>query len=157
MSAVQQAGVIGLGKAFAPVLPCPRSRRVRQISRARPETLGLVAISAATETRLLPCAVTVTTGVRPRRPLVRPFGGLSSWPDSSSEQSQAPRSAAVFITSQVSSRQAAIAASSRSAARRARTWTLHSIRCSRISSPASVYSTWNRLCTSSPIRASVQH
>jgi hypothetical protein len=40
----------------------------------------------------------LTTGVRPRRPQVRPFGGLSPWPDSSSKQSQAPRSAAVFLS-----------------------------------------------------------
>ena len=55
------------------------------------------AISAAIETRLLPCAVTFTTGVRPRRPQVRPLGGLRPWPDSSSKQSHAPRSAAVLL------------------------------------------------------------
>jgi hypothetical protein len=44
------------------------------------------------------CAVTFTTGVRPRRPRVRPFGGLRPWPDSSSKQSQAPRSAAVLLS-----------------------------------------------------------
>jgi hypothetical protein len=39
--------------------------------------------------------VTITTGVRPRRPQVRPLGGgLRPWPDSSWKQSQAPRSAA---------------------------------------------------------------
>jgi len=43
-----------------------------------------------------------------------------------------------FITGQVSSRQAAIRASSRSAARLAGTWTLHPIRCSSRSIPASV-------------------
>src|SRR5262245_5972863 len=43
-----------------------------------------------------------------------------------------------FITGQASSRQAAIAASSRSAARRAGTCTLHPIRCSSRSSPARV-------------------
>ena len=32
-----------------------------------------------------------------RRPQVRPLGGLSPWPDSSSRQSQAPRSAAVLL------------------------------------------------------------
>ena len=43
-----------------------------------------------------------------------------------------------FMTGQVSSRQAAMASSSRSAARRAGTWTLQPIRCSSTSSPASV-------------------
>ena len=57
-----------------------------------------VAITAATETRLLPWAVTLTTGVWPRRPQVRPFGGLRPGPDSSSKQSQAPRSAAVLLS-----------------------------------------------------------
>jgi hypothetical protein len=33
------------------------------------------------------------TGVRPRRPPVRPFGGLKPCPDSSSKTSQAPYSA----------------------------------------------------------------
>src|SRR5947207_9594219 len=55
-----------------------------------------MAISAASETRLLLPPVTLTTGVWPRRPQVRPFGGLRPWPDSSSKQSQAPRSAAVL-------------------------------------------------------------
>src|SRR6266436_9749241 len=53
-------------------------------------------MSAASDTRLLLPPVTFTTGVWPRRPQVRPLGGLSPWPDSSSKQSQAPRSAAVF-------------------------------------------------------------
>jgi hypothetical protein len=56
-----------------------------------------MAISAASETRVSCPPVTVTTGVWPRRPQVRPFGGLSPWPDSSSQQSQAPRSAAVLL------------------------------------------------------------
>src|SRR3954470_6114868 len=55
-----------------------------------------MATSAATDSRGALWAVTCTTGVRPRRPQVRPFGGLSPWPDSSSKISQAPRSAAVF-------------------------------------------------------------
>ena len=50
-----------------------------------------------------------------------------------------------------------MAASSRSAARRAGTCTLHPIRCSSTSIPASVYSTRNRRATSSAIRARVQH
>ena len=62
-----------------------------------------------------------------------------------------------FTTGQVSSLHRAIAASSRSAARRAGTCTLHPSRCSSTSSPASVYSTRNRRLTSSPIRANVQH
>ena len=56
-----------------------------------------MAISAAREIRLLLPPVTVTTGVLPRRPQVRPFGGLRPWPDSSSKQSQAPRSAAALL------------------------------------------------------------
>jgi hypothetical protein len=59
--------------------------------------LALVQISAAIETRLVPAAVTRTTGVRPRRPQVRPLGGLRPWPASSSKQTQAPKSAAFFL------------------------------------------------------------
>jgi hypothetical protein len=44
------------------------------ISRGRQP--GLMHRSAASETRLLLPPVTVTTGVVPRRPQVRPFGGL---------------------------------------------------------------------------------
>src|SRR5260370_36676495 len=58
---------------------------------------GLTAISAASDTRLLLPPVTVTTGVWPRRPQLRPFGGLKPWPDSSSKQVQAPRAAAVLL------------------------------------------------------------
>ena len=95
MGGVQQAGVVRLVKALAPVLagPAVQVDTVDQPGRRLP---GLAATSAATETRLLPCAVTFTTGVRPRRPQVRPLGGLRPWPDSSSKQSQAPRSAAVL-------------------------------------------------------------
>src|SRR5207247_2141234 len=50
--------------------------------------------SAASETRLLLPPVTVTSGVIPRRPQVRPFGGLEPWPDSSSKPTRAPRPAA---------------------------------------------------------------
>jgi len=53
-------------------------------------------MSAASDTRRLPEPVTFTTGVVPRRPQVRPLGGLKPWPDSSSKTSQAPRSAAVL-------------------------------------------------------------
>ena len=61
------------------------------------------------------------------------------------------------MTGQVSSRHLAIFSSSRSAARRAGTCTLHPIRCSSTSIPASVYSTPNRRQTWSATRASVQH
>jgi len=54
-------------------------------------------ISAAIETRLVPWAVTLTTGERPRRPQVRPWGSLRPWPSSSSKQTQAPRSVALFL------------------------------------------------------------
>src|SRR4051812_6383745 len=57
-----------------------------------------MATSAATDSRGAFWAVTRTTGVRPRRPQVRPVGGLSPWPDSSSKTSQAPRSAAVLLS-----------------------------------------------------------
>src|SRR6266513_2408129 len=46
--------------------------------------------------RVLCAPVTFTTGVWPRRPQVRPLGGLKPWPDSSSKTSQAPRSAAAL-------------------------------------------------------------
>ena len=39
---------------------------------------AFVQISAAMETRLVPAAVTFTTGVRPPRPQVRPLDGLRS-------------------------------------------------------------------------------
>ena len=61
------------------------------------------------------------------------------------------------MTGHVSCLQAAITASSRSAARRAGTWTLHPIRCGSTSIPASVHWTRNRRATRSAIRASVQH
>ena len=54
-------------------------------------------MSASSDTRFLLPPVTRTTGVWPRWPQVRPFGGLKPWPDSSSKQSQAPRSAAVLL------------------------------------------------------------
>jgi hypothetical protein len=54
-------------------------------------------MSAASEIRLLLPPVTVTTGVWPRGPQVRPFGGLKPWPDSFSKQIQAPKSAAVLL------------------------------------------------------------
>src|SRR3954471_4210909 len=57
-----------------------------------------MATSAATDSRGAFWAVTCTTGVWPRWPQVRPFGGLSPWPDSSSKTSQAPRSAAVVLS-----------------------------------------------------------
>lgn len=44
----------------------------------------------------MPAAVTRTTGARPRRPQVRPLGGLRRWPATSSKQSQVPKSAALF-------------------------------------------------------------
>jgi hypothetical protein len=46
-------------------------------------------MSAASDTRPLLPPVTVTTGVVPRRPQVRPFGGLKPCPDSSSNTSRA--------------------------------------------------------------------
>ncbi len=95
MRGIQQAGIVGLVKALAAVLAGP-AVEVGAVDQLAPAVPGLVAISAAIETRLLPCAVTFTTGVRPRRPQVRPLGGLRPWPDSSSKQSQAPRSAAVL-------------------------------------------------------------
>jgi hypothetical protein len=65
--------------------------------------------------------------IRPRRPARRPGPPPS------------------FTTGQASSRHAAIRSSSRSAARRAGTYTLQPIRCSSTSIPASVYSTPNPL------------
>ena len=62
-----------------------------------------------------------------------------------------------FNTGHVSARHAAIRASSRSAARRAGTCTLHPIRCSSKSTPARVYSTLNRERITAAMRASVQH
>src|SRR4051795_3729053 len=55
-------------------MPRRRPRWVRKISRGR--CPGLTATSAATDSRGLLAAVTRTTGVRPRRPQVRPVGGL---------------------------------------------------------------------------------
>src|SRR4051812_23071918 len=49
-----------------------------------------MATSAATDSRGAFWAVTCTTGVRPRRPQVRPVGGLSPCPDSSSIPARRP-------------------------------------------------------------------
>ena len=93
MGGVQQPGVVLLGEALALLAAAAGVHAVDQ-----PGPLpGLTAISAASDTRLLLPPVTVTTGVVPRRPQVRPFGGLKPWPDSSSKTSQAPRSAAVLL------------------------------------------------------------
>jgi hypothetical protein len=90
---VQEPGVAGLDEALPLVLAVAGMGAVDQ-----PGLLpGRVAISAASDTRVLWPPVTVTTGVWPRRPQVRPFGGLRPWPDSSSKTSQAPRSAAVLL------------------------------------------------------------
>ena len=91
---VQEPGVVLLGEPLALIARAGR-RCVRKISRG-PQP-GRTAISAASDTRVSWPPVTVTTGVWPRRPQVRPFGGLRPWPDSSSQQSQAPRSAAVLL------------------------------------------------------------
>ena len=61
------------------------------------------------------------------------------------------------MTGRVSSFHVVTAASSRSTARRAGTCTLHPIRCSSTSIPASVQSTRNRRRTTFAIRARVQH
>ena len=48
----------------------------------------------AADTRPEPFPDTATTGVRPRRPQVRAFGGRSVWPASSSKHRYAPVTAA---------------------------------------------------------------
>ena len=69
---VQEPGVV---RSVNPLRLSPRRARwVRQISRGR--CPGRTAISAASDTRVSCPPVTVTTGVWPRRPQVRPFGGL---------------------------------------------------------------------------------
>jgi hypothetical protein len=90
---VQEPGVARLGEPLARIAP---PGAVRAVNQPRPLP-GPTAISAASDTRLSCPPVTLTTGVRPRRPQGRPFGGLSPWPDSSSQQSQAPRSAAALL------------------------------------------------------------
>ncbi|GAA4982717.1 hypothetical protein GCM10025734_04180 [Kitasatospora paranensis] len=70
----------------------PVWRRSRWHSRVRDP--GRIASSSATETRPEPRPETLTTGVIPRRPHVRPLGGLRVNPASSSKQihpSQAAR------------------------------------------------------------------
>jgi len=71
---VQQLGVVHLGEALSPVAAVPAGV-VHAVDQPGPAP-GLIAISAASETRLLLAPVTLTTGARPRRPQVRPFGGL---------------------------------------------------------------------------------
>src|SRR6185369_3203483 len=85
---VQEPGVIRLGEPLA-LIPPPGA--VRAVDQARPVT------RPDGDTRVSCPPVTFTTGVRPRRPQVRPLGGLRPWPDSSWKQSQAPRSAAVLL------------------------------------------------------------
>src|ERR1700758_72978 len=99
MGAAQQAGVIRLGEALAATLAGP-AIQVGAVDQPRPLGGGA---GPGTDQRgdrdaLAAWAVTFTTGVRPRRPQVRPFGGFRPWPDSSSKQSQAPRSAAVLLS-----------------------------------------------------------
>jgi len=94
MRGIQQAGVFRLGEALAALLAGP-AVEVGAVDQLGPAGGAGPAAGAAIETRILPCAVTFTTGVRRRRPWCGPLGGLRPWPDSSSKQSQAPRSAAV--------------------------------------------------------------
>jgi hypothetical protein len=91
---VQEAGVLVLGEPLA--LICA-ARAVRAVDQPRPLIRPDRDQRGASDTRVSWPPVTVTTGVWPRRPQVRPFGGLRPWPDSSSRQSQAPRSAAVLL------------------------------------------------------------
>jgi hypothetical protein len=70
---IEQTGVIGLGKALASAFG---GAAVQVDAVGEPWPAAFVQISAAMETRLVPAAVTFTTGVQPRRPQVRPLGGL---------------------------------------------------------------------------------
>jgi hypothetical protein len=120
MGAVQQAGVIGLGEALAAVLAVPAVQVGAVGQPGPPGCAGLGGDERGQRDALAAWAVTRTTGVRSWRSQVPPLGGLRPWPDSYSKQSQAPRSAvALFVTGQVSCFHAAMASSSRSAARRA--------------------------------------
>jgi hypothetical protein len=92
---VQEPGVVRLGEAFAPVVAVPAAG-AGAVDQPGPQP-GRVAISAASDTRVLGPPAARTTRVWPRRPQVRPLGGLRPWPDSSWKQSQAPRSAAALI------------------------------------------------------------
>ena len=78
---------------------------------------GLEQASPATETRPEPLPDTLTTGVRPRGAQVRALGGRRFCPASSSKQIYAPVAAASLELAQVVALHAAIAFSSRSAAR----------------------------------------
>ncbi|MFE3269217.1 hypothetical protein [Streptomyces sp. NPDC059215] len=75
VSGIRQVGVVGLGETLASVFGgAAVYMDAIEISRGR--WPALVQINAAIETRLVPAAVTFTSGVRPRRPQVRPLGGL---------------------------------------------------------------------------------
>jgi hypothetical protein len=139
MGAVEQAGVIGLDKALAPVLAVP-AVQVDAVDQPGPaggagpgadqrgDRDALAALSGYPHDR---GAAAPSPGASLRRP--QALAGLVLEAEPGAQVRRRP-----FITGQVSSRHATMASSSRSAARRAGTWTLHPIRCSSTSSPASV-------------------
>ena len=139
MGAVQQAGVIGLVKALAAVLAGP-AIEVGAVDQPRPagapgpggdqrgDRDALAALGGHLHHR---SAAAPAPGASLRRP--QALAGLVFEAEPGAQVRRRP-----FITGQVSSRQAAIAVSSRSAARRAGTCTLQPVRCSSTSSPARV-------------------
>jgi hypothetical protein len=156
VGAVQQAGVISLVKALAPVLAGPA------VQVGAVDQPGLAAWPGADQ-RGDRDALAALRGDPHDGGMAAPSPGTSFWRPQAlaglilEAEPGAQVRRRPFMTGQVSSRQAAIWSSSRSAARRAGTCTLQPIRCSSTSSPASVYSTRNRSRTSPPMRASVQH
>jgi hypothetical protein len=140
MGAVQQAGILGLGEPLAAMLAGP-AVQVGAVDQPRP--FGGVAgpggdqrgdrdaLASLGGHRRYRSAAAAAPGASLGRP--QALAGLVLEAEPGAQVRRRP-----FMTGQVSSRQAAIAASSRSAARRAGTWTLHPIRCSSTSSPAGV-------------------
>ena len=137
MGGVQQAGIVGLGEALAPVLAMPAGgvsavdqpgpaagpgadqrghRQALATLRGHPHHRGMAAASP---------------GAALRRP--QALAGLVFEAQPGTQVRRRP-----FITSQVSCRHLAICASSRSAAWRAGICTLHPSRCSSTCIPASV-------------------
>ena len=94
--AVQQPGVLVLGEPLA-LVPARMPAGVHPVDQPRP--LALPDRDQRSQRHpggLAPAGHRDHRGYG-RAPQVRPFGGLRPWPDSSSKQTQAPRSAAALL------------------------------------------------------------
>jgi hypothetical protein len=151
MGGVQQAGVARLVKALAPVLAVP-AVQVDTVDQPGPAA-GACRRPAPPPRRA--CCLARSPSP-PGYGHVRPLGGLRPWPDSSSKQSQAPRSAAVLL-SRARSPPVRRRWPPRPARRRGGPGPARSTRSGAAAYPSRPACTRPRTCTSSAIRVSVQH